>query len=107
ITARAARAAVRQARELGVRAGLFRPRVLWPSPATALRELSGRVGMFVVAEMNFGQWAREVERLVGRWAEVVTVNQVDGTPPSPQTILERVLEVTSPVPSAAAGRRIS
>ncbi len=107
ITARAARAAVRQARELGVRAGLFRPRVLWPSPATALRELSGRVGMFVVAEMNFGQWAREVERLVGRWAEVVTVNQVDGTPLSPRTILERVLEVSSPVPSTAAGRRIS
>ncbi|MDR7579460.1 MAG: 2-oxoacid:acceptor oxidoreductase subunit alpha [Armatimonadota bacterium] len=106
ITARAARAAVRQARELGVRAGLFRPRVLWPSPATALRELSGRVGMFVVAEMNFGQWAREVERLVGRWAEVATVNQVDGTPLSPQAILERVLEVTGPVPSAAAGRKI-
>lgn len=107
ITARAAHAAVRQAREVGVRAGLFRPRVLWPSPATALRELSGRVGVFVVAEMNFGQWAREVERLVGRWAEVVTVNQVDGTALSPQTILQRVLEVTSPVPSAAAGRRIS
>jgi 2-oxoglutarate ferredoxin oxidoreductase subunit alpha len=92
ITARAAKAAVKQARASGLRAGLLRPRVLWPSPERVLRELASRVQAFVVAEMNCGQWGREVERLVCRTAEVVPVNQVDGTPLAPEAILQAVAE---------------
>ncbi len=106
ITARAARAAVRQARAQGVPVGLLRPRMLWPSPESFLRELAARVGAFVVAEMNFGQWSREVERVVGRWAEVVAVNQVDGTPMDPERILQAVLRVGSPGALAGAGRTV-
>lgn len=103
--ARAARAAVRQARELGVRAGLLRPRVLWPAPEAVLRELAGRVRVFVVVEMNFGQWGREVERLVCRSAEVVHVNQVDATPVEPETVLAAVLEAGARTPSPVPARR--
>jgi 2-oxoglutarate ferredoxin oxidoreductase subunit alpha len=95
ITARAAKAAVKQARASGLRAGLLRPRVLWPSPERVLRELASRVQAFVVAEMNCGQWGREVERLVCRTAEVVSVNQVDGTPLDPEAILQAVAEAGS------------
>jgi 2-oxoglutarate ferredoxin oxidoreductase subunit alpha len=105
ITARAAKAAVREARRQGLRAGLLRPRVLWPAPATALRELARRVRAFVVPEMNFGQWVREVERLAGRWAEVVPLNQVDSTPIPPEAILARLAElVAARAPARAAGR---
>lgn len=104
ITARAARAAVRAARAQGVGAGLVRPRVLWPSPESFLRELAQRVQAFVVAEMNFGQWGREVQRIVGRWAEVVVTNQVDGRPMDPESILQVVLRVGSVGALASAGR---
>ena len=66
IVARAARAAVDQLRAEGVRAGLLRTRLLWPLPSAAVAEVVGRAELVVVAEMNRGQWALEVERLAGR-----------------------------------------
>ncbi len=65
IVARTARAAVDALRQEGVRAGLLRTRLLWPLPAAALAEVSRSADLVVVAEMNRGQWALEVERLAG------------------------------------------
>ncbi|MGQ9557575.1 MAG: 2-oxoacid:acceptor oxidoreductase subunit alpha [Desulfurispora sp.] len=60
--ARAARQAVRRARQEGVAAGLFRPVTLWPFPGEKLAAaLSGKKGV-VIAEMNDGQLAAEIER---------------------------------------------
>ncbi len=106
ISARAARAAVRLARSEGLRVGLLRPRVLWPFPRSLLEELARRVHAFVVAEMNFGQWGREVERAVCRWAEVHFVQRVDGTPLDPDAILEGIAEASRGAGSpAVAGRK--
>jgi 2-oxoglutarate ferredoxin oxidoreductase subunit alpha len=55
IVARAARSAVRLARERGVRAGLFRPVRLWPFPEPAFREAAAGVERVLVAELNEGQ----------------------------------------------------
>ncbi len=65
IVARTARAAVDLLRREGIRAGLLRTRLLWPLPAPALTEVSSSAELVVVAEMNRGQWALEVERLAG------------------------------------------
>lgn len=61
---RPAKAAVLQARQQGLKVGLFRPISLFPVPEARLLELARRVRGFVVAEMNAGQFAREVERCV-------------------------------------------
>lgn len=55
IVARAARTAVRAAREEGIRAGLFRPVRLWPFPQAELEEAASRAGVILVAELNEGQ----------------------------------------------------
>jgi 2-oxoglutarate ferredoxin oxidoreductase subunit alpha len=55
IVARAARSAVRLARERGVRAGLFRPVRLWPFPESEFREAAAGVERVIVAELNEGQ----------------------------------------------------
>jgi 2-oxoglutarate ferredoxin oxidoreductase subunit alpha len=60
IVARAARTAVRLARDQGVRAGLFRPVRLWPFPDAELRDAAARVRRVVVAELNEGQVADHV-----------------------------------------------
>jgi len=69
---RSARQAVTLARERGIKAGLFRPITLWPFPYRKLRGLANQVSRFVVAEMNLGQIAREVERHLRRPATWVT-----------------------------------
>jgi 2-oxoglutarate/2-oxoacid ferredoxin oxidoreductase subunit alpha len=87
ISARAARQAVRIARERGERLGLFRPRTLWPFPDRELRALAEGVGAVVAAEMNMGQMLHEVERCVGGRAPVIPCLRADGQPMRPEDIL--------------------
>jgi len=100
ISARAARRAVATARARGVRAGLFRPRTLWPFPEEELRDLAGRVDALVVAEMNMGQIVREVERCARNGAAVVPCLRADGQPMTPEEILAHL----SPSPHRGRGR---
>ena len=95
ITARAARRAVKLARERGRRTGLFRPITLWPFPEEALRELALRADAILVPEMNTGQLRLEVERLALPLSKVSGLNKLDGEPISPDEILERIMELTS------------
>lgn len=89
-TARSAKRAVNLARQRGIKAGLFRLVTLWPFPQGRLRELANRVRRFVVAEMNLGQMAREVERHVRRPA--VWVTHAGGAMIPPETILRSIIE---------------
>ena len=63
-SARTAREVVDEARARGQKVGLLRLITLWPFAEKRFRELarSGRVKAFVVAEINSGQIAYEVER---------------------------------------------
>lgn len=59
-SARVSMAAVKIAREKGVKAGLFRPITLWPYPKKRLFELAQRIKSFLVVEMNLGQMVEDV-----------------------------------------------
>lgn len=87
VSARAARRAVAIARQRGVRAGLFRPRTLWPFPDREIADLAGRVRALVVAEMNMGQMVHEVERAAAGRAAVSGRFRADGQPMSPGDVL--------------------
>lgn len=89
-TARSAKRAVSLARERGIKAGLFRLITLWPFPQGRMRELANRIRRFVVAEMNLGQMAREVERHIRRPA--VWVTHAGGAMIPPETILRAIIE---------------
>lgn len=58
--AQLAKGAVRELREHGVRAGLFRPITLWPFPIDALGRVIGRARRMVVVEASSGQLEDEV-----------------------------------------------
>lgn len=88
--ARSARQAVREARARGLAAGLFRPITLWPFPAGALLDRAGQADTLVVAELNLGQIAAEIERHARR--DVVRVNRAGGAPLSPTLILDAIEE---------------
>jgi 2-oxoglutarate/2-oxoacid ferredoxin oxidoreductase subunit alpha len=90
IGARAAKAAVRSAREHGIAASLFRPRTIWPFPDEELRSLAERVREIVIVELNRGQLALEVERSVAGRCLVRTCLRADGRPVFPETILAEI-----------------
>ncbi|HPI74060.1 MAG TPA: 2-oxoacid:acceptor oxidoreductase subunit alpha [bacterium] len=89
-SARASRHAVRLAREAGKKAGLLRIKTLWPFPDQEIQAYGDRVKKWIVAEMNRGQLAHEVEwALCGR-APIHRVTVYNGDPISPLTILNRI-----------------
>ena len=91
--ARSARQAVLMCREEGIRVGLLEPTVLWPFPSEIVLEVAERVESIIVAEMNLGQMAREVERSARCRTEIHRLNRVDGDPIAPPQIVEKIKEV--------------
>ncbi len=59
--ARISVAAMKLAREKGLKVGLLRPITLWPFPKARLVELSKRVKKFLVVEMSLGQMVEDVQ----------------------------------------------
>ncbi len=90
-TARAAKHAVGEARQLNRKVALFRPVTLWPFPEAEIRRVSAAVRRVVVPEMSLGQLAGEVQKYVPRDAELRRVNRVDGIPIAPEEILDAIL----------------
>jgi 2-oxoglutarate ferredoxin oxidoreductase subunit alpha len=89
---RSARRAMREAREKGLKVGLFQIFVLWPFPYEALEDISKTIKKFIVPEMNLGQIAHEVE--CATETQVMKVNRVDGGLITPQEILEKIEDVS-------------
>ena len=94
IVARAARRAVQELRAEGIKAGLLRPITLWPFPEDAARAAAERARRVLVPEMNAGQLALEVERILGR-DRVARLNRIDGEPIAPADIARRVREIAA------------
>ncbi len=91
--ARSARNVIPMLREKGIKVGLFKAETLFPTPDKRLRELSQQAKCFVVPEMNWGQMVLEVERIVGKNADVQGFNRVDTLPITPQQIADKIEEV--------------
>ena len=87
IVGRSAREAVRRARDLGIKAGLIRPRTLWPFPDDQVAKIADSVDTIIVAEMNLGQLIGEVERVSAGRAEIVGHQRADGEPITPTELL--------------------
>ena len=62
--ARSAIAAVRRAREQGIRAGFLGLTTLWPFPEKEVEKVGKNARHVIVPEMNYGQIVREVERRI-------------------------------------------
>ena len=88
---RSAASAVRDLRDKGVKAGLFRPVTLWPSPDKELLAAAKNARHVLVAEMNLGQYAGEVCRIFGEAGvakKISTVTKVTGEIIRPEEIVK-------------------
>jgi 2-oxoglutarate ferredoxin oxidoreductase subunit alpha len=101
-TARSARQAVKVARaRYGRKVGLLRLKTLWPFPEAAVERAAESAQRVIVAEMNLGQMALEVERVVGR-NKVLRVGRADGQMITPDEIVDAMR-----APQAQAVRRFA
>ncbi|MFP4563100.1 MAG: 3-methyl-2-oxobutanoate dehydrogenase subunit VorB [Spirochaetia bacterium] len=90
ISARISYTAVQDLREEGIKAGLLRPKTLYPFPKQRLAELAEEVKKIAVVELSNGQMAEDVELAVSCRREVLRYNWLGGLVPSTEEIVERI-----------------
>lgn len=88
VSARSSLAAVDEARELGIKAGLLKLVTVWPFAEEQVRELATRVRGLVTVELNLGQIHLEVERCAAGKAPCKLVGHAGGTVIPPERIIE-------------------
>jgi len=89
ITARAMEEAVQLARSRRQVVSALALQALWPVPEQAIRAALDGVERVIVAELNLGDYRREIERIAGG-RRVVGLNRVDGELISPEQIVSIV-----------------
>jgi 2-oxoglutarate ferredoxin oxidoreductase subunit alpha len=89
-TARTAYAAIESARQEGIKVGLFRPITIWPSPEKQIKALAQKVKKIIVAELNYGQYVQEVERIVAGEAQVISLAKWDNEAITPAEMLAAI-----------------
>ena len=104
-----AEAAVHQARAMGIKAALLRPKMLWPFPTAMLRRAARRARAILVLEMSAGQMVEDVRLAVGDAREVIFYGRMGGMVPGETEILEQIERVNrshllTPPPADFAAR---
>jgi len=85
--------AVEKLRSEGIKAGMFRPIVLWPSPAKKIAEIGEKFkDKIFVTELNMGQYSREIERIIKR-NDFTTLLKANGRPIAPAEMVAKVKEM--------------
>ena len=98
IVSRVLRSAVDEARQRGIKAGLFRPITLWPFPANELIAATKRVDKVLVVELSNGQMLEDVKLTLNGTRAVEFYGRVGGNVPSVEELLAKIEEhVPSPV----------
>ncbi len=92
---RVALSAVRTAREQGIKVGLLRPITVSPFPRKIIDQLAGRVGAFLVTEMNSGQMLEDVRLAVKGRVPVEFYGRLGGVVPFPDEILGEIKRIAS------------
>jgi len=92
---RSGKAALKLARQNGIKAGLVQLITIWPFAAEEVREICSRVKGAVVPELNLGQVLGEVRKVCPAHIPLLGVNRVDSQMITPEEILAKLREVVT------------
>ncbi len=90
---RIALSAVRAARAMGIKVGLFRPISVNPFPYKRVEELSERVKSLLVVEMNAGQMLRDVQTAVRQRIPIRFYGRLGGVMPFPDEFVNELQDL--------------
>jgi len=93
ISSRISRSAVEKARSMGIKAGLFRPKTLFPFPEKALKDIAERDCSFISVEMSNGQMKEDIILAIGCKRPVELVNRMGGNLVDIETVTNKIIEV--------------
>jgi len=93
ISSRISRSAVEKARSMGIKAGLFRPKTLFPFPEEALKDIAERDCSFISVEMSNGQMKEDIVLAIGCKRPVELVNRMGGNLVDIETVTNKIVEV--------------
>jgi 2-oxoglutarate ferredoxin oxidoreductase subunit alpha len=88
----AAKEAIKALRKEGIKAGLFRPITIWPSPDERIKHWTDKIKNVLVVELNIRQYTEEIERVSSR-RDLKGLYKVNGRAISPYEIVSKVKEV--------------
>lgn len=94
IVSRLLKAAVDQARERGLKVGLFRPITLWPFPSRELSVLTQWVETFLTVELSNGQMVEDVRLAVDGTRPVRFYSRVGGMVPTTEELLRQIIKAS-------------
>ncbi|MGC8663810.1 MAG: 2-oxoacid:acceptor oxidoreductase subunit alpha [Thermoplasmata archaeon] len=89
-TSRPAKGAVIKAREKHIKAGFFRPKILWPAPETRMKEFTN-VKKVILPEMSLRGYSLEIEKTFS--GKFIHFPKVTGTVHTVSEILKKIEEV--------------
>lgn len=92
-TARVVKSAVNSAREAGIKAGMFRPKTLWPFPVKEINEACKSAKCLLDVEMSMGQMIDDVKLAINCSKPVHFFGRTGGIIPTPAEILEEIKKV--------------
>ena len=90
---RVASSAIKQAREEGIKVGLFRPITLAPFPKKQVEEISKQVQRILVVEMNSGMMLEDIQNIIQGRVPVEFYGRMGGVTPFPDEILDEIRRV--------------
>lgn len=96
IIARILKTVVEKCRKRGIKAGLLRPKVLWPFPTKVMQKLAEKASAFLCVEMSCGQMVEDVKLAVNGKKPVYFFGRTGGTIPSDFEILSEVDKIVRP-----------
>lgn len=89
-SARVCKKAIKQMREAGIKAGLFRPITLWPFPQKELEAAAANCKKLLTVEMSMGQLVQDIKLYSGhKPADVEFYGEAGGVIPSVDKIIEK------------------
>ncbi|MBU1106151.1 MAG: 3-methyl-2-oxobutanoate dehydrogenase subunit VorB [Candidatus Riflebacteria bacterium] len=96
IISRILKTVVEKCRKRGIKAGMVRPKVLWPYPTHVFERLAKTASQFLVVEMSCGQMVEDVKLSVNGKKPVYFFGRTGGTIPSDFEILNEVDKLVRP-----------
>ena len=95
IASRVAKNAINAAREQGIKVGMIRPITLWPFPVAPFKAAADKVKSFISVELSMGQMIEDVRLATDCKKPVTLCNRAGGMIPSPEQVLEAIIEANN------------
>lgn len=93
ISSRIAKNALKLARQQGIKAGMIRPKTLWPFPYEIINQHAGQGVKFLTVELSMGQMVEDVKLAVNGKSPVEFIGRAGGGVITVQAVLNKIMEL--------------